>query len=159
MVESKVLYPWRLYLSSRLLSSLFSDLESPMANVDEEDAENDDGEEEHVNINASPDDSLVFVYQNARMKRLLNRYGNELFLLDATYKTTRYSLPLFFIVVKTNVDHQVVGTFVLEGESTLNIKFALNVFKKWNLNFDPKNAMLDCSRQEIDAIELTFPGK
>ena len=108
---------------------------------------------------AAPDDSLVFVYQNAEMKRLLQRYGNELFLLDATYKTTRYSLPLFFIVVKTNVDYQVVGTFVLEGESAVNIQFALNIFKQWNPTFDPKNAMVDCSTQEFDAIESLFPSK
>ena len=93
------------------------------------------------------------------MKRLLHRYGNELFLLDATYRTTRYALPLFFIVVKTNVDYQVVGTFVLEGESTANIRFALDIFKKWNPTFDPKNAMVDCSKQEFDAIESLFPGK
>ena len=36
---------------------------------------------------------------------LIKRYGNEMILLDATYKTTRYVLPLFFMVVKTNVDY------------------------------------------------------
>ena len=36
----------------------------------------------------------------------LERYGNKLCLPDATYKTTRYALPLFFVAVKTNVDYQ-----------------------------------------------------
>ena len=52
------------------------------------------------------------------MKRWLQRHDNEPFLLDATYKTTRYGLPLFFLPVKTNVEYQVVGAFVCEGEST-----------------------------------------
>ena len=46
-------------------------------------------------------------------------------MLDATYKTTRYVLPLFFMVVKTNVDYEVVGAFVCEGEGTENIMSAL----------------------------------
>ena len=41
----------------------------------------------------------------------MTRYGNEMTLLDATYKTTRYNLPLFFLVVKTNVNYAVVGGF------------------------------------------------
>ena len=40
---------------------------------------------------------MLFVYQEPWQKRLLARYGNELSLLDATYKTTRYELPLFFL--------------------------------------------------------------
>ena len=39
--------------------------------------------------------SLLFAYQTKEMKELLRRYGNELCLLDATYKTTRYAIPLF----------------------------------------------------------------
>ena len=44
--------------------------------------------------------SFLFVYQSKWQKYLLQRYGNELILLDATYKTTRYSSPLFFLTVK-----------------------------------------------------------
>lgn len=55
---------------------------------------------------------LLFVHQSKCQQRLLQRYGNEITLLDATYKTTKYSLPLFFVVVKTNVDYQVVASFV-----------------------------------------------
>ena len=40
---------------------------------------------------------------------LMRRYGNEMILLDANYKTTQYALPLFFMVMKTNVDHQTVA--------------------------------------------------
>ena len=57
--------------------------------------------------------TLLFVHQSAWQRRLLKRYGN-ICLLDATYKTTRYALPLFFLVVCTNGDYQVVGSFVVQ---------------------------------------------
>ena len=40
----------------------------------------------------SSQNSLLFVYQEPWQKRLLLRYGNELVLLDVTYRTTRYAL-------------------------------------------------------------------
>lgn len=82
------------------------------------------------------------------MKRLLLKYGNEITLLDATYKTTRYALPLFFLVVKTNVDYQVVATFVSEGEGTKVILVALQTVKEWNSEWNPKFSMVDCCSQE-----------
>ena len=52
---------------------------------------------------------LLFAHQTTWQKKLMIRYGNEITLLDATYKTMRYELPLFFLVVKTNVNYIVVG--------------------------------------------------
>ena len=49
--------------------------------------------------------SFLFVFQSKRQEYLLQRYGSELILLNATNKTTRYALPLFFLTVKTNVDY------------------------------------------------------
>ena len=81
---------------------------------------------------------LLFVYQNALQHRLLNRYGNELVLLDAMYRTTRYALPLFFLVVRTNVDYQVVGAFICETETSESIEEALRIFWTWNPELQPK---------------------
>ena len=48
------------------------------------------------NIQSSVDDGkTLFVYQSVEMKEMFHRYGNELVLLDDTYKTTKYTLPLF----------------------------------------------------------------
>ena len=94
------------------------------------------------------------------MKMLFSpNYGNELSFLGATYKTTRYALLLFFLVVKTNVDYQIVAIFVCEGESTQNITEELNVIKTWNPNWSPMYFMTDYSDEEIGAIESTFPGR
>ena len=59
--------------------------------------------------------SLLFVYQSDWQKHLLSRYVNELVLLDYLQKT-RYALPLFFIVFKTNTDYQIAATFVTENK-------------------------------------------
>ena len=58
--------------------------------------------------------SLLFVYQSKWQMDLIKRYGNEMVLVDAAYKTTRYALLLFFMVVKTNVDYQIEASFVIE---------------------------------------------
>lgn len=102
---------------------------------------------------------LLFVHQTAWQKRLLGRYGNNICLLDATYKTTRYALPLFFLAVKTNVDYQVVGSFVTEDETVVSINEALEVLRNWNPEWSPPFFMTDNSLQEIQAIEKLFPGK
>ena len=69
----------------------------------------------------SSQNSLLFVYQKPWRKRLLQHYGKELVLLDATYRTKHYALPLFFLVVKTTINYQIVGAFVSENESEESI--------------------------------------
>ena len=51
----------------------------------------------------------------------LKLYGNEVTLLNATYKTI-YELPLFYTLVKTNVNYLVVGSFVIQRETTASIQ-------------------------------------
>ena len=50
---------------------------------------------------------MIFVYQSNSMKRLYQRHDKYLVLLDVTYKTTKYVLLLYFLVVQTNVNYQV----------------------------------------------------
>ena len=92
-------------------------------------------------------------------KRLLERYGNHICLLDATYKTTRYAIPLFFLALKTNVDYQIVGSFAIQEETTAAITEALGVIKSWNYSWNPKCFMVDNCEEEIVSIESIFPGK
>ena len=79
--------------------------------------------------------------------------------LDATYKTTRYALPLLFLVVKTNVDYQVVAAFLIEGETREHITAVLTKTKEWNPDFYPLYAMVDCCAKEINARETLYPRK
>ena len=101
----------------------------------------------------------MFVYQSSHMARLLQKYGDGMCLLDETYKTIRYALPLFFLVVKTNVDYQVVPAFLIEGETTENITAVLIKIKEWNPGFNLLYAMVNCCSEEINALETLHPGK
>ena len=90
------------------------------------------------------------------MKRLYRRYAPSILLLDATYKTTKYAAPLFFAVVKTNVNFQVVCVIVLQEETEPMITKALLILKSWSPNVNPKYAMVDFDEKEISALENVF---
>ena len=101
---------------------------------------------------------LLFVHQTQEQRRLLNLYGQDICLLDATYKTTKYSIPLFFVVTKTNVDYQIVGSFATQDETTSTITEALQILKSWISNWTPKVFFVDNCEEEIQSLESVFPG-
>ena len=49
--------------------------------------------------------------------RLYGRYAPTLVLLDATYRTTKYQFPLYFLVVQTNVSYQMAAVIVCQEET------------------------------------------
>ena len=61
-------------------------------------------------------------------------------------------LPLFFVVMKTNVNYQVVASFVLQDDTTAAIIEALSVIKTWNPTWDPKWFMVDKCDKDIKSI-------
>ena len=79
-------------------------------------------------------------------------------LLDATYKTMKYELPLFFLCVHTNVGYLVVADFIIQGETAERIQEALDVLKSWNPQWRPNYFMTDYSEAELQAIESSFPS-
>ena len=103
-------------------------------------------------------DTLLYIHQENWQKELLVKYGNTMSLLDATYKTTKYELPLFFLCVRTNVGYIVVADFIIQGETTKKIKEALDVLKSWNPKWQPDFFMIDYSESEMNAIKEIFPA-
>lgn len=101
---------------------------------------------------------MMFVHQASWQKASLKKYGNEICMLDATYKTTRYALPLFFLAVKTNVDNQIVASFIIQDETTDSIKEAIQIIRTWNSEWNPRYFMTHFCEEEISAIEETFEG-
>ena len=101
---------------------------------------------------------LLFVHQSFNQKWILEKYGNEICLLDATYKTTKYSIPLFFLAVKTNVDYQIAGSYAVQDETTDAISKAVEILKSWNNKWKPLAFMFDNCDEEINAIQEHFPG-
>ena len=75
------------------------------------------------------DNKMLFVYQSEDMQILYQRCGKHLVLLDATYKTTKYSLPLYFLVVQTNVNYQVAAANVTQEQTTCMLSKALSITK------------------------------
>ena len=102
--------------------------------------------------------TFLYVHQDEWQRNLLTTYGNTITLMDATYKTTKYSIPLFFLCVKTNVNYTVVAEFILQSESTDNIFEALLIVKYWTPNWDPKYFITDYSDAEMSAINKLFPN-
>ena len=47
-------------------------------------------------VESKLEQKLLFVHQSKEQKRLMRKYGNHIGVLDATYKTTRFAIPLFF---------------------------------------------------------------
>lgn len=125
----------------------------------EEDSDDDISLNEEVMTTAKEQKGrLLFIHQTAWQSRLLCRYGQELAFLDATYKTTKYSLPLFFVAVKTNVDYAIVSSFVIQDETTASITEALSILHQWNPRWNPQHMMTDLCEEEIKSIEFVFPG-
>ena len=111
----------------------------------------------------APPSSLLFIHQNTWQQKLLIKYGNTISLLDATYKTTKYELPLFFLSVKTNVGYSVVAEFVIQSETAPQIREALNVLSQWNPTWKPNFFMTDycdaecqLSRRFFQNVNLIF---
>ncbi len=86
------------------------------------------------------------------------KYGNTLTLMDATYKTTKYALPLFMLVVRTNVGYFPVAEFLLECEAVANVVEALSILKCQNPDWNPPAFLVDYSEVEFQAIKTIFPN-
>lgn len=119
----------------------------------------EDEDEEPEPMPEEGEQPLLFCYQTQQQRRLLLKYGNDISLMDATYKTTRYALPLFFLCVRTNVSYQMVGTFVVQYSTTEAITEALQIFQNWNPEWNPRYFMTDFAEEEINALENVFKGK
>jgi hypothetical protein len=102
--------------------------------------------------------SFLFVHQTSWQRNLLHKYGQEICLMDGTYNTTTYDLPLYFVCVNTNVGFSVVASFLLGKETKKNIKEALGHIRSWNDDWQPAHFMTDFDFREIGAIEEVFPG-
>ena len=56
--------------------------------------------------------NLLWVHHTKWQAEMLVKYSNTMTLIDATYKTTLYDVPLFFVTVCTNIGYTVVADFI-----------------------------------------------
>jgi len=85
-------------------------------------------------------------------------YGSDVCLIDATYRTTSYDLPLVCLCVATNVGYCNVATMLLVDEKSDSIAAGLRTISAWNPTWKPQYFMSDFHEAQILALELTFPG-
>ena len=69
---------------------------------------------------------LLWVHQTKWQGEMLVKYGNTMTLIDATYKTTLYDVPLFFVTVRTNT---VAAEFIVQSETNEDIEEALGIME------------------------------
>ena len=86
----------------------------------------------------------------------MREYGNCISLIDATYKTMQYDLPLFLVCVRTNVGYCTVAEFVTQSETAEATHEALKILREWNPGWNPPFVLCDYSEAEISAIKATF---
>jgi hypothetical protein len=90
---------------------------------------------------------------------MLQRYDEEMVFLDATYRTTKYALPLFFLCVHANSGYYVVGAFVTQREDSQSISEELSILKDQNPSWNTKSFMIDACEMEMMAMNAVFPGR
>jgi len=82
---------------------------------------------------------------------MLQLYAEHMCLIDATYKTTIYDLPLFFLCVLSNVGCLNVATFLLSDEKQTSIVDAFQQISQWNADWKPKRFITDFHEGQINA--------
>ena len=84
---------------------------------------------------------------------MAKKIASEICLLDATYITTQYALPLFMLCVPTHVNYITVATFVTQTEDSNSITEAIQIIQSWNENWSSKYFMCDYAEEEIRSLE------
>lgn len=102
---------------------------------------------------------LLFCQQSLWQKKFMELYGNNtcLLLTGRNVQNNQILYSSFFIVVKTNVNCVIIGSFICLSEKAESIAEALEVFKEWNQNWNPTYFVTGYSEAEMNAIESVFP--
>ena len=75
-----------------------------------------------------------------------------------TYKTTRYFIPLYFLVFKNKIDYQIIGCFATQDETSETLVETLSIITLWYQKSKPICFLVDNCKEEITAIKTLFPN-
>ena len=62
------------------------------------------------------------------------------------------------MVVKTNIDYQIVAVFVTENETEDSMKETLSIIKSWNKAVSPIYGMTNYCTEKFKAMQNIFEG-
>jgi hypothetical protein len=106
----------------------------------------------------SESSGVVFIHQSLWQQQMLVKYGSNICLLDATYNTSVYDLPLLIVCVATNVGYVNVASIIVCDEKSESIAAGLMKLREWNPQWKPKYWMSDFHEGQISALEEVFCG-
>ena len=81
-----------------------------------------------------------------------------MWVIDSTYNTTVYNLPLLVLCILTNVGYVSVASLLICDERQESIAAALKVIAEWNPEWKPSHVMTDFHEGQIAAVTSIFPG-
>ena len=114
--ELNVLKMIDLWKEDTLADFIYFQPKTSSSDIEYANTEDDDDILYHVaSGNEDVKNNLLFIHMTVAQKSLLQCYNN-LLLMDATYPTCRFMLPLFFLTVKTNVNYSPVTNFIVQNE-------------------------------------------
>ncbi len=102
---------------------------------------------------------MLFFHQTQWQRRLLDVFGRFGVLIDCTYNTTRYDVPLLALCVRTNVGFVNVATCLIYNETTDSIQSALRAVALANPSWKPDFFVSDFNESQLNAVKTVFPGK
>jgi len=104
-------------------------------------------------------DQPVFVHQSSWQRRKMLHYGSRICLIDATYSTTVYDMPLYMLCVPSNSGYVVVASFLTVDAQSKSVEAGLQTVARWCPEWQPACFMSDFNSAQISAIEAVFPSK
>jgi MULE transposase domain len=110
------------------------------------------------NDGSDADSDVIFFHQSQWQRHLLLVYGCHVTLIDCTYNTTVYDLPLLTVAVKTNCGFFIAATALLASESTDCVTTALDRIRDANPDWHPSAFVSDFSEAQLGAVKKVFPG-
>lgn len=103
-------------------------------------------------------DNVVFFHQTQWQRHMLAKYGTHVCLMDSTYNTSVYEMPLFALCVKTNSGFVYVASALVLSESADTFASVLQRVKQYNPDWHPRCFVTDFNEAQISATERVYPG-
>ncbi|XP_062621423.1 uncharacterized protein LOC134283018 [Saccostrea cucullata] len=99
---------------------------------------------------------FLIVLQTTWQQELLAQFGNCL-VIDSTFNTTKFNIPLYELVVHTNTGYTPIGIIITEDETEEQIAEGLSILKSWNAGWSPSVSVTDCDIAQSNALSKVFP--
>ncbi|XP_048255346.1 uncharacterized protein LOC125381984 [Haliotis rufescens] len=102
-------------------------------------------------------DTFLLVMSTHWQRTMLEKFGSAV-LLDATYNTNKYNLPLYQLAVRTDSVYVPVGFIITEDQTTDSLQEGMEKFASLHKEWKPEIFIIDDDQREKNVIQKIFPG-